>query len=51
MSDIANVPVMTNEIEPELELDLSLYSITKFYFYSYIELGKYIRDNCCPNFC
>ena len=48
MSDIiANAIV----VEPELELDMSLYSITKFYFYSYIELGKYIRDNCCPIFC
>jgi hypothetical protein len=47
MSDI-----IANAIEPELELelDMSLYSITKFYFYSYIELGKYIRDNCCPIF-
>ena len=39
----------TDTIEIEL-YDLSLYEITKFYLYSYIELGIFIKERCCPCF-
>ena len=37
--------------EKNEDFDLSLYGITKFYLYSYIEFGKYISDVCCPDIC